>query len=161
MGLKEKIINKEIKLFPVGEAGYRFYGKIADVKDELKEIGAVYNVEQENYEISKDKFSMINKDLREFILKTILQSKVESAKVIANAIKEEKIKLYPKGDFYKVYGKTKEIYKDLLNTGFKLEDKNYQISIKSFNAEFNDDVKEIVNSQTKEINKVCSEEMEG
>ena len=104
---------------------------------------------------------MINKNLREFILKTILQSKVKSAKVIANAIKEEKIKLYPKGDFYKVYGKTKEIYKDLLNTGFKLEDKNYQISITSFNAEFNDDVKEIVNSQTKEINKVCSEEMEG
>ncbi len=160
MGLVERITKKEIVLFPI-ENGYRFYGKTFEVKDELKAIGAVWNKEREKFEISNDNFAKLNPDLKEYVIKSILQSRLESVKIISEAIMNETIKLYPKNDDYKVYGKTKEINKHLLNTSFKLVDKNYQISIKSFNEEFSDEVKEKVTAMQKEVSQVCSEEMEG
>lgn len=140
MGLIERITNKEIKLFPI-ENGYRFYGKTFEVREELKSIGVVWNKEKENFEISNDNFSKLNVDLREYIIKTILQSRMESLKVISEAIINETIKLYPKNEVYKVYGKTKEINRHLLNTSFKFVEKNYQINIETFNKEFSDEVK--------------------
>lgn len=160
MGLVERITNKEIRLFPI-ENGYRFYGKTFEVKDELKSIGAVWNTEREKFEISNDNFAKLNPDLKEYIIKTILQNRMESVKVISEAIMSETIKLYPKNEDYKVYGKTKELSKHLLNTSFKLIEKNYQINIKLFNEEFSDEVKEKVTSMQKEISQICSEEMEG
>lgn len=159
MGLVERITNKEIRLFPI-ENGYRFYGKTFEVRDELKSIGAVWHAEREKFEISNDNFAKLNSDLKEYIIKTILQSRLESVKVVSEAIMNETIKLYPKNEDYKVYGKTKEISKHLLNTSFKFIDKNYQISIKCFNEEFSDEVKEKVTSEQKEISQVCSGEKE-
>ena len=54
---------------------------------------------------------------------------MESVRVISEAIMSETIKLYSKNEDYKVYGKTKEISKHLLNTSFKLVEKNYQIKV--------------------------------
>lgn len=157
MEFKEKVLNKEVKLYPIGENGYRVYGKTFEIKDELKELGAVWNEERKVFEISKENFSKLPQNVREMIIKIILQSKVESVKVVSDLIISEKIKLYVKDGNYRVYGKTKEIYKDLLNVGFKFIDGKYQLSVDSFNAVFKADVKEKVN----EVPQISTEELEG
>ena len=161
MGFKEKILNKEIKLYPIGDDGYRIYGKSMEIKDELTELGAVWNNERKSFEISKENFSKLPPNVREMIIKIILQSKVESVKVVSELIITEKIKLYSKNGSYRVYGKTKEIYKDLLNVGFKFIDGKYQLSEELFNIEFKEEVKEKVKSLSNESSQISPEEMEG
>jgi len=160
MGFVEKLKNKEIKLFPIGDKGYRVYGKTFDIKDELKDIGATWNPDKKSFEISPDNFAKLNPNIRDFVFKSILQDKMNSQKVISEAISGDAIKLYLNDGIYKVYGKTKEIYKDLINCGFKFEDGNYQISEELFNKEFGDEVKEKITSNQKENAEVMTEEME-
>ena len=54
--LEEKILNEEIKLFRVGNL-YRIYGKTFEVKDELSRIGAKWNRENKNLELSVEDFN--------------------------------------------------------------------------------------------------------
>lgn len=160
MGFIEKLKNKEIKLFPIGEKGYRVYGKTFDIKDELKGLGATWNAEKKSFELSPDNFAKLNPNIRDFVFKSVLQDKVNSQKDISEAITNESIKIYLRDGIYKVYGKTKEIYKDLINCGFKFEDGNYQITEELFNKEFSEEIKEKVTSHQKEDSEVITEEME-
>lgn len=159
MGFVEKLRNKEIKLFTIGD-GYRIYGKTFDIKDELKEIGAIWKADRKSFEISYENFSKLNPNIKEFVFKSILKDKVNSKKVISDAITNELIKIYLKDGNYKVYGKTKEIYKDLLNTGFKFIDGNYQLSEELFNKEFGEEIRTKVTPTQKENTEVVIEEME-
>lgn len=160
MGLRERILNKEINVFPIGNEGYRFYGKTSEVKEDLKQIGAFWNKETESYEISLDNYSKISADLREFMFKTILNRKMKSLKLVSDLILNDKLKIYPQNEIYKVYGKTKEIRKDLYNIGFRFENKNFQIDSNSFEDVFSDEVKEKVNSQIQKAEQSNFEEME-
>ncbi len=155
MNFVEKLKNGKISVYPVDNK-YRIYGETFEIKEELKKLGAVWNKETKIFELDFDSYEKLDPDLKELIFKMILKLKMESVKVISEAILNGSIKLYPKYDEYKVYGKTKEIRKELLNCGFKPKDKHYQLKIELFNKEFGDDVKEIVEGYSRE-----SEEMEG
>ena len=65
-----------------------------------------------------------------------------------------------KDDVYRVYGKTKEIYKDLINTGFHFVDGKYEIGIETFSAGFCDEAKEKIMQLVNEPSQVENEEME-
>ena len=160
MGFVEKLKNKEIKLFPIGEKGYRVYGKTFDIKDELKDLGATWNAEKKSFEISPDNFAKLNPNIRDFVFKSVLQDKVNSQKVISEAIANGNIKIYLRDAVYKVYGKTKDIYKDLMNCGFKFEDDKYQITEELFNKEFSEEIREKITSYQRENSEVMTEEME-
>lgn len=160
MGFREKLKNKEIQLFPIGKDGYRIYGQTFDIKDELKEAGATWNTERKSFEISMENFAKLAPDIRDFVFKSVLAEKTNSMKRISSAIMDESIKLYLKDGNYRVYGKTKEIYKDLLNTFFKFVDGKYQLSEEMFTREFSDEVKVKVDSMQNSNDEISNEEME-
>jgi len=159
MGFKEKLFNGELKIYPV-ENVYRIYGKTFEDKDEIKELGGVWNSERKVFEISREAFAKLEPEVRDKILHLILQEKVKSKKVIEENILNDNLKLYLKDDVYRVYGKTKEIYKDLINTGFHFVDGKYEIGIEIFSAGFCDEAKEKIMQLVNEPPQVENEEME-
>lgn len=149
MGFKEKLLNGELKIYPVEDI-YRVYGKTFDDRDEIKKLGGFWNNNKKAFEFSKDSFSNFEPELREKILNLILQDRVNSVKNIENSIINGDIKLYLKDDNYRVYGKTKAISKDLINSGFHFVDGNYQMSASTLSATFKEEVKkkiDFVNEQ--------------
>ena len=52
-------------------------------------------------------------------------------------------------NYFRVYGRTKEIYKDLQNIGFELIDNNYAMRKEDFDRIFSNEVKEFVNDYEK------------
>lgn len=159
MGFKEKLFNGKIKIYPVEDV-YRIYGKTFEDKDEIKQLGGVWNSERKVFEISREAFAKLEPEVRNKILHLILQEKVKSKKVIEENILNDNLKLYLKDNVYRVYGKTKEIYKDLINTGFHFVDGKYEISIETFSAGFCDGAKEKVMQLVNEPPQVEDEEME-
>lgn len=143
MSFKERVLTGEIKIYPINNT-YRLYGKVSDIRDELKTLGAVWNKERKAYEFSSDTFSKLDEDIREKIIKMILNEKVKSKKIIESKIINQEIKLYLKDDMYSVYGKTKEIYKDLINTGFRFIDGKYKIGLDSFSCSFCEEARNVV-----------------
>lgn len=65
---------------------------------------------------------------------------------------------------YRVYGRTKEIYKDLQNIGFELLDNNYAMRKEDFDRIFSNEVKEFINdyetNKTNEKAEIENEESE-
>ena len=62
---------------------------------------------------------------------------------------------------YKIYGKTKEIFRDLQNVGFELSDNNYTINEEEFKKLFPSNVKMFVNEyQNNKQTEETSEEIE-
>lgn len=159
MGFKEKLFNGELKIYPV-ENVYRIYGKTFDDKDEIKELGGVWNSERKVFELSREAFAKLEPDVRDKILHLILQEKVKSVKVVEKAIIDGSIKLYLKNGSYNVYGKTKEIYKDLINSGFHFVDGKYQMGIDTVSATFNSEAKEKIMELVNDPPQIEDEEME-
>ncbi len=159
MEFKDKLFNRELKIYPVEDV-YRIYGKTFEDKDEIKELCGVWNSERKVFEISREAFAKLEPEVRDKILHLILQEKVKSKKVIEENILSENLKLYFKDDVYRVYGKTKEIYKDLINTGFRFVDGKYEIGIETFSTGFCDEAKEKVMQLVNEPPQVEDEEME-
>ncbi len=159
MEIKNMIMNKKLKLYPIDD-GYRIYGKTFDIREELKGIGAKWNKDNRAFEMSQDDFSKLSQDIRDFVLKQILKEKVEATNRISEAILNENIKVYLNNGNYQVYGKTKEIFKDLKNAGFKYDNEHYQMSEDSFNKLFKKEVKEKVASMSNTSEQASSVEME-
>lgn len=159
MKFRERFLNGEIKIYPINNT-YRLYGKVSDIRDELKELGAVWNKERKNYEFSNEIFAKLDDDVREKIIQIILAEKVQSKKIIENKIISKEIKLYLKDGMYSVYGRTKEIYKDLINTGFRFMNGKYKIGIDTFSCSFCEEAREVV-MQTINNPPEVENEMEG
>lgn len=143
--LKEKVLNEEIKLFLVGDK-FRIYGKTYDVREELKNAGAKWNAKEQRLEISKDDFQKLDEEIKEKVNNLIEEQKRISIERISHILLSGDIKAYLNKDGeYHIYGKTKEIFKDLHNIGFELNDNNYAIKKEDFEREFPNQVKEFVN----------------
>ena len=74
---------------------------------------------------------------------------------IAHIIMSGQIKVYLNQDEeYQIYGRTKDIYKDLQNLGFSLNENNYTLRKEDFERMFPNEVKEFINeySNKKSIN---------
>lgn len=86
-----------------------------------------------------------------------------SLETIAHIIMSGEIKVYLNQDEeYQIYGRTKNIYKDLQNLGFTLSEKNYTMGKEDFERIFPNEVKEFISeySNKKSDKTVQQEEQE-
>ena len=120
--LEEKIINEEIKMFRVGNL-YRIYGKTFDAKDELSSIGAKWNNKNKKLELSLDNFNNLSETIKRKVFELEEKQRQMSLETISHIIMSGQVKVYLNQDVeYQIYGRTKDIYKDLQNLGFSLND---------------------------------------
>ena len=81
---------------------------------------------------------------------------------IAHIIMSGQIKVYLNQDEeYQIYGRTKDIYKDLQNLGFSLNENNYTLRKEDFERIFPNEVKEFINEYSnKKSDKTQQEEQQ-
>lgn len=160
--LEERILNGDIKLFKVGDI-YRIYGKTFEVKNELTEAGAKWNKEKEKLELSIDDFNNLSDTIKTKVFETEEKQRQMSIENIAHIILTGQVKVYlNQDDEYQIYGRTKDIFKDLQNIGFVLNDNNYSLRKDDFERIFSNEVKEFVSeySNKKSDKKVQEEQQE-
>lgn len=143
--LEEKILNEDIKIFRYGHI-YRIYGKTFDVREELKQLGAKWNNDNKKLEMSEEDFSKLSDTIKNKVMELEKKQKNLSLENIKSIILTGQIRVYLNEDnMYRVYGRTKEIYKDLQNIGFELLDNNYAMRKEDFDRIFSNEVKEFIN----------------
>lgn len=162
--LEEKIINEDIKIFRYGNI-YRIYGKTFDVREELKQLGAKWNNDNKKLEMSEEDFSKLSDTIKNKVMELEKKQKKLSLENIKSIILTGQIRVYLNEDnMYRVYGRTKEIYKDLQNIGFELLDNNYAMRKEDFDRIFSNEVKEFINdyetNKTNEKAEIENEESE-
>lgn len=142
--LEEKVLNGEIKFYKVGDL-YRIYGKTFDVREELKELGAKWNKENQKLEMSVADFNNLSNTIKAKVFDTAEKQRKMSLETISHIILSGQVKVYLNQDEeYQIYGRTKEIYKDLQNIGFSLNDNNYTMRKENFERIFPNEVKEFI-----------------
>lgn len=162
--LEEKILNEDIKIFRYGNI-YRIYGKTFDVREELKQLGAKWNNDNKKLEMSEEDFSKLSDTIKNKVMELEKKQKNLSLENIKSIILTGQIRVYLNEDnMYRVYGRTKEIYKDLQNVGFELLDNNYAMRKEDFDRIFSNEVKEFINdyetNKTNEKAEIENEESE-
>lgn len=162
--LEEKILNEDIKIFKYGNI-YRIYGKTFDVREELKQLGAKWNNDNKKLEMSEEDFSKLSDTIKNKVMELEKKQKNLSLENIKSIILTGQIRVYLNEDnMYRVYGRTKEIYKDLQNIGFELLDNNYAMRKEDFDRIFSNEVKEFINdyetNKTNEKAEIENEESE-
>ena len=157
--LEKKILDEEIKLFRVGNL-YRIYGKTFDVREELEKVGAKWNSENKKLEISLNDFEKLSENIKRKVFEVEEKQRQMSLENIAHIIMSGQIKVYLNQDEeYQIYGRTKEIYKDLKSLGFSLNENNYTLRKADFERMFPNEVKEFINEYSnKKSNKTQQEE---
>lgn len=162
--LEEKILNEDIKIFRYGNI-YRIYGKTFDVREELKQLGAKWNNNNKKLEMSEEDFSKLSDTIKNKVMELEKKQKNLSLENIKSIILTGQIRVYLNEDnMYRVYGRTKEIYKDLQNIGFELLDNNYAMRKEDFDRVFSNEVQEFINdyetNKTNEKAEIDNEESE-
>ena len=159
--LEKKILEEEIKLFKVGNL-YRIYGKTFEVKDELAQAGAKWNSENKKLEMSLEDFQKLSDTIKNKVFEVEEKQRQMSLENIAHILMSGEIKVYLNQDEeYQIYGRTRDIYKDLQNLGFKLTDKNYAMGKEEFERLFPNEVKQFINEYSnKKSDRSVQEEQE-
>lgn len=159
--LEEKVLNEEIKLFRIGNL-YRIYGKTFEVREELEKKGAKWNSENKKLEISLNDFEKLSENIKRKVFEIEEKQRQMSLENIAHIIMSGQIKVYLNRDEeYQIYGRTKDIYKDLQNLGFSLSENNYTLKKEDFERIFPNEVKEFINEYSnKKSNKTQQEEQQ-
>ena len=159
--LEEKVLNEEIKLFRIGNL-YRIYGKTFEVREELEKAGAKWNSENKKLEISLNDFERLSENIKRKVFEIEEKQREMSLENIAHIIMSGQIKVYLNRDEeYQIYGRTKDIYKDLQNLGFSLSENNYTLKKEDFERIFPNEVKEFINEYSnKKSNKTQQEEQQ-
>lgn len=159
--LEERILNGDIKLFKVGNL-YRIYGKTFEVRKELEQAGAKWNTENKKLEISIDNFNRLSENIKNKVFELEEKQRQMSLENIAHIIMSGQIKVYLNQDEeYQIYGRTKDIFKDLQNLGFSLNENNYTLRKEDFERIFPNDVKQFINEYSnKKSDKTMQEEQQ-
>lgn len=148
--LKKKILSEEIKMFFISENRLAIYGKTYEVRNELKEIGAIWNSERKRLEIDEEDFKKLDSSIIDKVFEVREKQRVESIEKISQLLLSGELKAFMnKDDNYMIYGKVKTITKDLNNVGFRFNDNNYAIKKDDFDRVFSNEVKEFVNDYNK------------
>ena len=105
--LEEKILSEDIKIFKYGDI-YRIYGKTFDVRDELKQLGAKWNSENQKLEMLKSDFSKLPNTIKNKVLQLEEKQRKLSLENIKSIIFTGQIRVYLNDDNWdRVYGRTK------------------------------------------------------
>lgn len=156
--LKEKILKEEIKMYFVSENKLGIYGKTYEVRDELKNTGAIWNSEKKRLEIDEDKFKEMDNEIIEKVFELREKQRQSGIEHISQLLLSGELKAFlDKDDNYQLYGNVKNITRELNNVGFKFADKNYAIKRDDFDRIFSNEVKEVVNEYNKAQEKETKE----
>ena len=156
--LKEKILKEEIKMYFVSENKLGIYGKTYEVRDELKNAGAIWNSEKKRLEIDEDKFKEMDNEIIEKVFELREKQRQSGIEHISQLLLSGELKAFlDKDDNYQLYGSVKNITRELNNVGFKFADKNYAIKRDDFDRIFSNEVKEVVNEYNKAHEKETKE----
>ena len=114
-------------------------------------------------ELSVEDFNNLSNRIKAKVFEIEDKQRQMSLETIAHIIMSGEIKVYLNQDEeYQIYGRTKNIYKDLQNLGFTLSEKNYTMGKEDFERIFPNEVKEFISeySNKKSDKTVQQEEQE-
>ena len=66
--LKDKILSGKIKMYFVDQNTLAIYGKTYEVRNELKNIGAIWNFNKKRLELNETDFKKLDKDIIKKVL---------------------------------------------------------------------------------------------
>ena len=158
--LKEKILSEEIKMYFVSESRLAIYGKTYEVRNELKNIGAIWNSDKKRLELDEEDFKKLDNDIIEKVFEVRNKQREISIEQISHLLLSGELKAFlNRSDNYIIYGKVKTITRDLANVGFNFSNNNYAIKREDFERVFSNKVKEVVNEYNKSIQNKNTEDI--
>lgn len=158
--LKEKILSEEIKMYFVSESRLAIYGKTYEVRNELKNIGAIWNSDKKRLELDEEDFKKLDNDIIEKVFEVRNKQREISIEHISHLLLSGELKAFlNRSDNYIIYGKVKTITRDLANVGFNFSNNNYAIKREDFERVFSNKVKEVVNEYNKSIQNKNTEDI--
>ena len=157
--LKDKILKGYIKMYFISENRLAIYGKTYELRNELKDIGAVWNPKRKRLELDEEDFKKLDNEIIEktFELRDT-QRKQSIEKISHLLISKELIAKKDQNDNYVITSNVKEVKRELFYAGFRLVDENYTMNSEEFEKIFSKEVKDAIYKYKK--NKKSTEEIE-
>ena len=144
--LKERILKEEIKMFFISENRLAIYGKTYEVRNELKNAGAIWNPKRKRLELDEENFKKLDNEIIEKTFELRDKQREMSIEKISHLLKsKELVAIKNENDNYVITSNVKDIKRELYYSGFRLIDENYTISSEEFEKIFPNEVKEVVN----------------
>lgn len=152
--LKERILTEEIKMYFISENKLAIYGKTYEIRNELKDIGAIWNSEKKRLELDEEKFKKLDNEIIEKVFELRDKQRETSIEHISQLLLSGELKAFlDKNENYQIYGSVKNVARELNNIGFRFNEKNYAITRDDFDRVFSNEVKEVVNEYNKTLEK--------
>ena len=144
--LKERILKEEIKMFFISENRLAIYGKTYEVRNELKNAGAIWNPKRKRLELDEENFKKLDNEIIEKTFELRDKQREMSIEKISHLLKsKELVAIKNENDNYVITSNVKDFKRELYYAGFRLIDENYTISSEEFEKIFPNEVKEVVN----------------
>lgn len=143
--LKDKILKGYIKMYFISENRLAIYGKTYELRNELKNIGAVWNPKRKRLELDEEDFKKLDNEIIEktFELRDT-QRKQSIEKISHLLISKELIAKKDQNDNYVITSNVKEVKRELFYAGFRLVDENYTMNSEEFEKIFSKEVKDVI-----------------
>lgn len=143
--LKDKILKGYIKMYFISENRLAIYGKTYELRNELKNIGAVWNPKRKRLELDEEDFKKLDNEIieRTFELRDT-QRKQSIEKISHLLISKELIAEKDQNDNYVITSNVKEVKRELFYAGFRLVDENYTMNSEEFEKIFSKEVKDAI-----------------
>ena len=143
--LKDKILKGYIKMYFISENRLAIYGKTYELRNELKNIGAVWNPKRKRLELDEEDFKKLDNEIieRTFELRDT-QRKQSIEKISHLLISKELIAKKDQNDNYVITSNVKEVKRELFYAGFRLVDENYTMNSEEFEKIFSKEVKDAI-----------------
>ena len=143
--LKDKILKGYIKMYFISENRLAIYGKTYELRNELKDIGAVWNPKRKRLELDEEDFKKLDNEIIEktFELRDT-QRKQSIEKISHLLISKELIAKKDQNDNYVITSNVKEVKRELFYAGFRLVDENYTMNSEEFEKIFSKEVKDAI-----------------
>lgn len=148
--LKERILKEEIKMFFVSENRLAIYGKTYEVRNELKNIGAIWNAHRKRLELDEEDFKKLDNEIIEKTFELRNKQREHSIEKISHLLMtKELVAVKDENDNYVIVSNVKETKRELYYSGFRLIEKNYTMNSEEFEKIFPKEVIEVVNEYNK------------
>ena len=156
--LKDKILKGYIKMYFISENRLAIYGKTYELRNELKDIGAVWNPKRKRLELDEEDFKKLDNEIIEKTFELRNTQREQSIEKISHLLmSKELIAKKDQNDNYVITSNVKEVKRELYYVGFRLVNENYTMNSEEFEKIFPNEVKQVVNEYNN--NEVAQDEI--
>lgn len=143
--LKDKILKGYIKMYFISENRLAIYGKTYELRNELKDIGAVWNPKRKRLELDEEDFKKLDNEIIEKTFELRNTQREQSIEKISHLLmSKELIAKKDQNDNYVITSNVKEVKRELFYAGFRLVDENYTMNSEEFEKIFSKEVKDAI-----------------